>query len=107
MLLEHGMKIPVDGIVLEAQQLKADESAMTGESDALLKDSADKCIERMEVVDQEERTTKKSEKNSHTLPSCLLLSGTSISEGEGKMLSIVVGANSAIGIIRKTLEAET
>lgn len=107
MLLEHGMKIPVDGIVLEAQQLKADESAMTGESDHMLKDSADKCIERMEIVDQEKRATKNTAKNSHELPSCLLLSGTSISEGEGKMVSIVVGDNSAIGIIRKTLEAET
>ena len=42
----------------------------------------------------------------HEIPSPMLMSGTSISEGDGLMLCTVVGDSSAIGIIRKTLQAE-
>lgn len=38
-----GMQIPVDGIVLSSQGLAADESAMTGESDELAKDTFPNC----------------------------------------------------------------
>ena len=108
LLIDYGMKIPVDGICLRANQLKADESAMTGESDHMLKDSLEKCIERMEQMEMEKRATKNTTKHSsHDLPSPVLMSGTSISEGEGQMIAISVGDNSAIGQIRKTLEAET
>lgn len=34
------------------------------------------------------------------------MSGTSVSNGDGKMLAIVVGDASSLGVIRKTLEAE-
>jgi magnesium-transporting ATPase (P-type) len=34
------------------------------------------------------------------------MSGTSISEGDGLMICTVVGDSSAIGIIRKTLQAD-
>ena len=40
------MNIPVDGIVLEGSGVMADESAMTGESDHLQKESFEKCIRR-------------------------------------------------------------
>ena len=105
-LVNYGMKIPVDGICLQANQLKADESAMTGESDHMVKDSVENCIKRMEEDEMEKRTTKNTAHGAHELPSPLLMSGTSISEGDGMMLACVVGESSAIGIIRKTLEAE-
>lgn len=36
--VEYGMAIPVDGVVINATQLGADESAMTGESDEMKKE---------------------------------------------------------------------
>jgi P-type Ca2+ transporter type 2B len=105
--MKYGMKIPVDGVCLHANSLKMDESAMTGESDELIKDSYANCVKRMEELDMEKRAAKSHEKHAHDLPSPIILSGSSVSEGDGMMLSIAVGDNSAIGIIRKTLEAET
>lgn len=42
--IETGMNIPVDGVVLEGNGVMADESAMTGESDHLPKESLEKCF---------------------------------------------------------------
>lgn len=103
--MNYGMKIPVDGICLQCSQLKSDESAMTGESDALIKESYDVCLQRMEEVEMEKRAIKSTERNIHDLPSPIIMSGTSVSEGDGAFLAIVVGEDSAIGIIRKALEA--
>lgn len=44
--IKNGMDIPVDGIVLEASGVLADESALTGESDHLPKEIVDKCTMR-------------------------------------------------------------
>ena len=40
------MDIPVDGIVLQASGVLADESALTGESDHLPKETVEKCLAR-------------------------------------------------------------
>lgn len=101
------MKIPVDGLCISANEMKVDESAMTGESDHLKKDTIENCLKRVEEVEMEKRASKTAKKNDpHEVPSPLLMSGTAVSEGDGKMMAIVVGDDSAIGIIRKTLEAE-
>jgi len=42
--------------------------------------------------------------DAHAIPSCLILSGTNIASGEGKMIAIMVGDNSALGEIMKKLE---
>lgn len=44
--VEYGMAIPVDGIVLNATQLGADEAAMTGESDEMKKEILSVCQQR-------------------------------------------------------------
>jgi P-type E1-E2 ATPase len=44
----NGMNIPVDGIVIEGVGVMSDESAMTGESDHLPKESLEKCLHRKE-----------------------------------------------------------
>jgi magnesium-transporting ATPase (P-type) len=49
-LVDLGMKIPVDGICLEANELKCDESAMTGESDHLKKDTVEVCLKKIEEL---------------------------------------------------------
>ena len=42
--IETGMNIPVDGFVVESVGTLCDESAMTGESDHLPKESLVKCL---------------------------------------------------------------
>ena len=75
---------------------------MTGESDEMRKDSFQNCMERMEENEMEKKST--SNPSPHDLPSPILLSGTGVAGGEGRMLAIMVGEMSAIGQIRKTLE---
>jgi P-type E1-E2 ATPase len=42
----NGMNIPVDGVIIIASGVQSDESAMTGESDHLPKDTLEKCLFR-------------------------------------------------------------
>jgi len=72
--IEAGMNIPVDGVVAQAIGVEADESAMTGESDALPKEVFHKCMARK----QEHEEDSKSTRTHHDVPSPILLSGTSI-----------------------------
>ena len=74
--LSAGDKIPADGVFLEGSKLRADEAAMTGEPIGIAK-SHDK--------------------------DPVLLSGTTISEGSGRMAVVAVGSNSQWGVILKTL----
>lgn len=63
--------LPADGIVIQSNDLKTDESSLTGESDLI----------------------KKGPNN------IMLLSGTHVMEGSGKMVVTAVGVNSQSGII--------
>ena len=45
--------MPVDGILLESNGVTANESAMTGESDELKKDTLENCLLRKEEKDLE------------------------------------------------------
>jgi len=40
----NGMNIPIDGIILSSSGVMSDESAMTGESDHLSKETLEKCL---------------------------------------------------------------
>lgn len=42
----EGMEIPADGFVLEASDLTADESAMTGETDPIKKNVLSECVNK-------------------------------------------------------------
>ena len=97
------MLIPVDGILLSGNQLTSNEAAMTGESDERRKETFDTCIQRRrEKGDIDYKKIDKTE--AHELPSPILLSGTSVASGEGKMMAIMVGESSALGEIMKKLE---
>jgi len=101
--LKYGMMIPVDGLVISCNQLHTDEAAMTGESDERRKDTIDDCLKARAA--KGEIDYKKIDKTeSHALPSPLLLSGTSVATGDGKMLVVMVGENSALGEIMSKLE---
>ena len=67
--VKYGDLLPADGLVLQSNDLKVDEASLTGESDYV-------------------------KKSSTTDP--LLLSGTHVMEGSGKMLVTAVGVSSQV-----------
>ncbi|XP_029140098.1 plasma membrane calcium-transporting ATPase 1-like, partial [Protobothrops mucrosquamatus] len=72
MQIRYGDLLPADGLLLQGYDLKLDESSLTGESDQV-------------------------KKNLSQDP--MLLSGTHVMEGSGKMVVTAVGINSQTGII--------
>ncbi|XP_022080452.1 plasma membrane calcium-transporting ATPase 2-like isoform X2 [Acanthaster planci] len=71
-MVRYGDLLPADGIIIQSNDLKIDESSLTGESDAIKKS-----VERDPA----------------------LLSGTHVLEGSGKMVVTAVGLNSQTGQI--------
>jgi magnesium-transporting ATPase (P-type) len=100
------MNIPVDGILVKGSGVQANESAMTGEPDELKKETLDVCHMRREEKESEFALQPKPNRNSHDLPSPVILSGTQIATGEGWFLAIVVGKHSCVGKIMHTLETK-
>lgn len=79
---------------------------MTGESDEMKKEVLEICLKSLaeknaEVTKVDDAAAKMM--RSHELPSPLILSGTSIAGGEGKILCIMVGEDSCLGQIIKKL----
>ena len=90
-MINYGDIMAADILLIEGNGIKMDESALTGESDAMKKEKYEKCKELL----------KKGEKK---LPSPLILSGTNCIEGSGKGIVIAVGEHSQKGIIRRTVD---
>ncbi|XP_026105710.1 plasma membrane calcium-transporting ATPase 3-like isoform X2 [Carassius auratus] len=76
--IKYGDLLPADGVLIQGNDLKIDESSLTGESDHVRKS-----------IDKDP----------------MLLSGTHVMEGSGKMLVTAVGVNSQTGIIFTLLGA--
>ncbi|KAM3858762.1 plasma membrane calcium-transporting ATPase 1 isoform 2-T2 [Diretmus argenteus] len=76
--VKYGDLLPADGVLIQGNDLKIDESSLTGESD---------------------HVKKTQEKDP------MLLSGTHVMEGSGKMLVTAIGVNSQTGIIFTLLGA--
>ena len=91
------MIVPVDGVVVQASGVLANESAMTGESDELKKEALSFCLAR-----RKEKLAELGGKQGGVSP--VLLSGTQIATGEGWFIAIVVGKNSCDGKIKAKLE---
>ena len=89
--INYGEILPADMLVIEANSLKIDESALTGESNAVKKNSYEKCLEEL---DNEEKHPS----------SMILLSGTNVIEGTGTSIAIAIGEHSQKGIIRGTID---
>jgi len=90
------MEIPGDSLVIEASELTADESAMTGETDPVKKNIISYCIDKRNSIIEEGA---KNTAGRHEVPSPILMSGTRVLSGEGRMLIIVVGEASCVGKI--------
>ncbi|XP_034541596.1 plasma membrane calcium-transporting ATPase 1-like isoform X2 [Notolabrus celidotus] len=76
--VKYGDLLPADGVLIQGNDLKMDESSLTGESDHVKK-----------TLDKDP----------------MLLSGTHVMEGSGKILVTAVGVNSQTGIIFTLLGA--
>lgn len=101
MKIQAGMDVPVDGVVVQASGVLANESAMTGESDELKKEALSFCQAR-----RKEKLAELGDKlgGAHDVTTPVLLSGTQIATGEGWFIAIVVGKNSCDGKIKAKLE---
>lgn len=73
---------------------------MTGESDPVVKNNLTHCIAKKAEI---ESAGGKNTADRHEVPSPIMLSGTKVLTGDGKMMVLVVGDSSCIGIIRKKL----
>ena len=85
--VDMGMIIPADGIIISSTNLKIDEASLTGESNLMRKESMENCLKI------------KNDNGKH--PSPMVFSGTTVKEGEGWMLVLATGPNSAAGKIRE------
>ena len=85
----YGDICAADLFLVEGNGIKMDESALTGESDAVKKEPYDKCIELMQKQKK--------------VPSPIILSGTNCIEGKGKAIVLAVGDHSQKGIIKRTI----
>ena len=90
-MVNYGDIMAADLLLIEGNGVKMDESALTGESDAMKKEPYHKCIELQD-------------KGESKLPSPLILSGTNCIEGSGKAIVLAVGDHSQKGIIRRTVD---
>jgi len=101
--ITEGMDIPADLLLIEAHNLSADESALTGEPDAVKKRVYVECIAKRDEI------ILRGEKNSagaYDVYSPILMSGTSVLNGEGKAIVLTVGESSILGRIRMNLSQE-
>src|SRR5689334_5458241 len=97
------MDIPADIFILEAHEITADESAMTGESDFIKKNIYSECLlKRNQIIEEGGKNTA----GHYDVYSPVLLSGTKVQTGAGRGLVLVVGADSCVGRIQNFLEQE-
>ena len=103
-----GMAIPCDAIIVRGSGVTTDESAMTGESIELRKESLEMCEQRLEEKVEEEKFSKggAETRTNHDLPSPFMLSGTQIQTGDGYFMVLVVGKNSCLGKIMSKLSTK-
>lgn len=96
--IQIGNIIPSDGVILNAISMKIDESALTGESDTIDKDSIKNCQEMRNAY--KEKNPASDGKDHHRIPSAVIISGSQVTEGEGWMLAMGIGPHSERGKIQ-------
>ena len=100
--IKSGMENPGDAIVVSGFSISMDESSMTGESDAMVKDSLKNCLVKKDKLRAKDPNKKF---GLHDLPSPVVLAGTKVQSGFGTMLIIAVGPHSSIGKINEIIES--
>ncbi|KAH7884640.1 Ca-transporting ATPase [Phlebopus sp. FC_14] len=103
-LLEPGEIVPCDGIFLSGHNVKCDESAATGETDAIKKASYLDCLALRHAGDAVGGDLKGSVRGSHT--DCFVVSGSKVLEGVGSYVVVAVGTKSFNGRIMMALRTD-
>ena len=85
-LLEAGDRVAADARLIEVHSLKVDEAALTGESDAIVKD--------VKVIDKEVTLHERSN---------MVFAGTNVVYGKGQCVVVATGMNTEIGLIAESL----
>lgn len=49
--INQGMEIPADGLLLEANEITTDESAMTGQAQHIKKNAVPMCIKKKKIIE--------------------------------------------------------
>lgn len=96
--LEPGDILTTDGVLVSGYGIKADESALTGESDNVLKSTAQEVLEKIRANPSLAPTTKGLD--------VYMLSGSKILEGTGSYIVTSVGVNSFHGKMLLSLQTE-
>lgn len=104
--LEPGDIVAADGIFIEGHNLKCDESAATGESDAVRKQSWEACY-RLSIQQANDGGEKAPEhSHSKSAPDPFIISGSKVLEGVCSYLVTGVGMNSYYGRTMMALRTE-
>ena len=101
LFIESGSNIPVDGLLIQGDEIKSDESNLTGETDQMPKSTLE-CSIRV----REELVRENSNVSFTKIPSPVILSGSSILQGEGMMVVLLVGDDSCLGRINLALDPQ-
>lgn len=99
-ILYEGDKVPADGVIVEDNDLLADEALLTGESISVEKNE---CIKKISSENLEDYLDKIS-KATKTKPVSTLFMGTTVVGGSGKMIVIRTGMNTEVGKIASHLD---
>jgi Ca2+-transporting ATPase len=107
LLIEGGMTMCADGILVKGNNILMDESAMTGEIDMIEKEIYEDCIRQRQTLLKDHPELRKSvpENYHHKLKSPLISSGTQVSTGKGYIIVTAVGINSQNGKIMSLIKA--
>ncbi|KIJ14249.1 hypothetical protein PAXINDRAFT_12900 [Paxillus involutus ATCC 200175] len=97
-LLEPGEIVPCDGIFLSGYNVKCDESAATGESDAIKKMPYAGCVALKDAQNGGHS------RSTHT--DCFVVSGSKVLEGVGRYVVVAVGTKSFNGRIMMALRTD-
>ncbi|KAF8453833.1 hypothetical protein BGX38DRAFT_1268345 [Terfezia claveryi] len=97
--INQGDLIPTDGIIIESNEVKCDESSATGESDQMKKTAGQEVYDR--IVANEGCTTGLEKLDP------FIISGAKVLEGTGRYLVTAVGQNSSFGKIMMDLRHES
>ncbi|KAF8430389.1 E1-E2 ATPase-domain-containing protein [Tirmania nivea] len=97
--INQGDLIPADGIIIESNEVKCDESSATGESDQMKKTAGQEVYDRIVANGGSTAGLEKLDP--------FIISGAKVLEGTGRYLVTAVGQNSSFGKIMMDLRHES
>ena len=83
--------LPADILLIEGNNIKIDESSLTGESTSVKKNSFERCLEEIKLGNKNPSSN-------------LLLGGTNVIEGNGSGIVLAIGEYSQKGMIRSVID---